>query len=192
VRCVKLGPRSGSLTMTADTQPGMVNSGCPGSKSKHKTCPNTGRLRLTRNRRKVDFPTPFPPHTTVQAGSRHTEEKSTKLHLISKYWKNVLCVLDYLYYHLSLLMCFLLSWNISFLTIIWTVHTLSSQPSINRWESDSEMTTVVWISTENGQNTGYKKGTRSNILRKAHGTTQNKMVQPSTRRHQADRKQPAK
>jgi len=70
VRCVKFGPRSGCLMMTADTQPGMVNSGCPGSKSKHNTSPNTGRLRLTRNRRKVDLPTPYPPHTTVHAASR--------------------------------------------------------------------------------------------------------------------------
>jgi len=69
VRCVKLGPRSGCLTMTADTQPGMVNSGCPGSRSRHTTSPNTGRLRLTRNRTKVDFPMPFPPQITVHTAS---------------------------------------------------------------------------------------------------------------------------
>ena len=59
--------------MTADTQPGMVNSGCPGSRSRHTTSPNSDRLRLIRNRTKVDFPMPFPPHTTVHtASSTHT------------------------------------------------------------------------------------------------------------------------
>ena len=81
VRCVKLGPRRGCLTMTADTQPGTVNSGCPGSRSRHTTSPNTGRLRLTRNRMKVDFPMPFPPHTTVHtASSTHTSMSHRKQH----------------------------------------------------------------------------------------------------------------
>lgn len=67
--------------MTADTQPGMVNSGCPGSRSRHTTSPNTGRLRLTRNRMKVDFPMPFPPHTTVHtASSTHTSMSQRKQH----------------------------------------------------------------------------------------------------------------
>jgi hypothetical protein len=72
---------------------------------------------------------------------------------------------------------------VSFFTIFQIVLTLSSQPNIKRWESCSEMT-VVWIFTDNGQNKDNKKGIRSTILRKeTHGMTQNKMVQPSTRRY---------
>lgn len=79
VICVKLGPRSGCLTMTADTQPGMVNSGWPGSKSKHNTSPNNGRLRFTRNLTKVDLPTPLPPHITVRADSSTHRSNVSKI-----------------------------------------------------------------------------------------------------------------